>query len=161
MPNAILNPYPIEFIDEGDRIRLRIEEWDAVRVIHMSAEEPPRNVRLSRLGYSQGLWKGRTLVVETSRINGHTWTTRAHRKARMWRSLNGSRSAPTRLVSITKSPSGITGIWWSLRYGRQRGFGNPAWRSSRLSARSVSISFGDRRFHAESRRSGKCGNFNL
>ncbi len=70
MPNAILNPYPIEFIDEGDRIRLRIEEWDAVRVIHMSAEEPLRNVRLSRLGYSQGLWKGRTLVVGTSRING-------------------------------------------------------------------------------------------
>ncbi len=70
MPNAILNPYPIEFIDEGDRIRLRIEEWDAVRVIHMSTEEPPRNVNLSRLGYSRGLWEGRTLVVETSRLNG-------------------------------------------------------------------------------------------
>ena len=70
MPNAILNPYPIEFIDEGERIRLRIEEWDAVRVIHMSAEESPRDVGLSRLGYSQGLWQGRTLVVETSRING-------------------------------------------------------------------------------------------
>jgi len=29
MPNAILNPFPIEFIDEGDQIRLRIEEWEA------------------------------------------------------------------------------------------------------------------------------------
>ena len=70
LPNAILNPYPIEFIDEGDQIRLKIEEWDSVRIIHLSADEPPRDVGLSRLGYSRGRWEGRTLIVETSRLNG-------------------------------------------------------------------------------------------
>ncbi len=69
MPNAILNPYPIEFIDEGDTIRLRIEEWDAVRTIHMTDSiseiaEPP-----SRLGHSTGVWEGDTLIVQTSRID--------------------------------------------------------------------------------------------
>ena len=69
MPNAILNPYPIEFIDEGDSIRLIIEEWDAVRVIHMNAEDDARSQAPSPLGYSVGRWQGRTLVIETNQID--------------------------------------------------------------------------------------------
>ncbi len=69
MPNAVLNPYPMEFIDEGDRIIQRIEEWDARRVIYLDADrrgipEPP-----SHLGYSVGRWDGSTLVVATSQID--------------------------------------------------------------------------------------------
>lgn len=69
MPNAILNPYPIEFIDEGDRIRLRIEEWDGVRLIDMSDSIAPEAPAPSRLGYSTGAWDGDTLIVRTSRID--------------------------------------------------------------------------------------------
>ena len=69
MPNAILNPYPIEFVDEGDRIVLKIEEWDAVRTIELSTSEADEEVPPSRLGHSRGRWEGGVLVVETSRIN--------------------------------------------------------------------------------------------
>ncbi|MDH3507104.1 MAG: DUF6152 family protein [Gammaproteobacteria bacterium] len=68
MPNAILNPYPIEFIDEGDRIRLKIEEWDAVRTIYMTDTASPQDTSSSRLGYSRGIWDGDTLIVRTSHI---------------------------------------------------------------------------------------------
>ena len=69
MPNAILNPYPIEFIDDGEIIRIRIEEWDAVRAIHMNGEAAALNETPSHLGYSVGRWEGRTLVIETTQID--------------------------------------------------------------------------------------------
>ncbi len=69
MPNANLNPYLIEFIDEGDTIRLRIEEWDAIREIHMSAATASRNQAPSLLGYSVGRWEGQTLVIETTQVD--------------------------------------------------------------------------------------------
>jgi hypothetical protein len=68
MPNAILNPYPIELIDEGDRIVQRIEEWDQQRVIHMSEEVRGQTQAPSHLGYSVGRWEGDTLVVDITRL---------------------------------------------------------------------------------------------
>jgi hypothetical protein len=68
MPSIMGTPTPIEFIDKGDTIVLRVEEYDTARNIHMrggSAEAQP----LTPLGYSTGRWDGRTLVVDTSRIN--------------------------------------------------------------------------------------------
>jgi len=69
MPNANLNPYPIEFIDDGDAIRLRIEEWDATRVIHMDTDGASADRAESLLGYSVGRWEGRTLRIETTRVD--------------------------------------------------------------------------------------------
>ncbi len=69
MPNAVLNPYPIELIDEGERILFNIEEWDGRRVIHMNADAGSQNPPPSLLGYSVGRWEGETLVVETTRID--------------------------------------------------------------------------------------------
>ncbi len=69
MSNAILNPYPIEFIDEGDVIRLRLEEWQATRIVHMRNARPAESVPPSPLGYSVGHWAGETLVIETTRVN--------------------------------------------------------------------------------------------
>ena len=69
MPNAIMNPYPIEFIDEGDQIRLRIEEWEATRVIDMASGEVPESATSSPLGYSVGHWEDDTFVVQTGRID--------------------------------------------------------------------------------------------
>jgi len=63
-------PYPIEFVNQGDNILLRLEEYDAVRTIHMSVESP-RNPPRGPIGYSVGRWDGTTLVVTT---NGISWT---------------------------------------------------------------------------------------
>jgi len=68
MPNANLNPYPIQFLDEGHQIILRIEEWDAIRTIHMDAAVPD-DVDPTPLGYSTGRWEGETLVIETNHID--------------------------------------------------------------------------------------------
>ena len=74
MPTIMSQPYPIEFVEEDDAIRLRIEEYDLVRTIHLDAEAgqtgPP-----SDLGYSVGRWDGRTLEVTTT---GITWSTFDH-----------------------------------------------------------------------------------
>ena len=68
MPEAMLMPFPIEFVDQGDILVLKIEEWDNSRTIHLNAD-PDADVPPSRLGYSVGHWEGDTLIVETSRID--------------------------------------------------------------------------------------------
>lgn len=67
MPHLMGQPYPIQFVDEGDQVRLHIEEYDIVRTIHMTgASESMSN---TSLGHSVGRWEGRTLIVSTSGIS--------------------------------------------------------------------------------------------
>ena len=68
MPEAMLMPFPIEFVDGGDEIFLRIEEWDNTRTIHLAATNNDR-APYSPLGHSVGRWNRNTLIVETNRIN--------------------------------------------------------------------------------------------
>ena len=63
------NPYPMEFVDEGDRILLHIEEYDLVRTIYMTPEAAPADPEPSLLGHSVGRWEGDALVVETTHID--------------------------------------------------------------------------------------------
>lgn len=69
MPTIMQQPNPIEFIDEGGRIVIRMEEFDAMRVIHMSDDADGQDAPPSRMGYSAGHWEGDTLVVRTGRID--------------------------------------------------------------------------------------------
>jgi len=69
MPGAMMSPHPIEFRRQGGDIELRLEEWDATRTIHMTADAEDRVAAPTRMGYSAGRWEGRTLVVATSRID--------------------------------------------------------------------------------------------
>jgi hypothetical protein len=69
MPTIIEEPYPIEFIDKGDTILMRLEEYDTVRTIHMKSDVKAQSQPKTRLGYSRGHWEGKTLVVATSRIS--------------------------------------------------------------------------------------------
>jgi len=69
MPAMMNNPYPIEFVDEGDRILLRLEEWDGVRTIHLSDDASAENQPASSYGYSVGRWEGNTLIVTTTRLS--------------------------------------------------------------------------------------------
>ena len=69
MPTIMEQPYPIQFVQEGNDIVLRMEEYDTVRTIHMGDTEPAEAPPRSLLGYSQGHWEDSTLVVETSAID--------------------------------------------------------------------------------------------
>jgi hypothetical protein len=63
-------PGPMEIIDRGEEIIVRIEEFDSVRTIHMDGSENPAAQPLTPHGYSVGRWDGDTLVVETTRLGG-------------------------------------------------------------------------------------------
>lgn len=68
MPQIMGQPNPIEFVNRGDEIVIRLEEFDTVRVISMTAPgDQPAAPTL--LGHSYGYWEGDTLVVETSGID--------------------------------------------------------------------------------------------
>ena len=69
MPALIGNPYPMEFVQVGDVIELRFEEFDLVRRIHLDSTVDPADVAASPLGYSAGNWDDDTLMVTTTRIN--------------------------------------------------------------------------------------------
>ena len=69
MPRLMSQPPPMEFIDNGDTILMRMEEYDTVRTIHMSASENAAAQPRSPLGYSTGRWDGKTLVVETTHVD--------------------------------------------------------------------------------------------
>ena len=69
MPNAVVNPYPMELINEGAQIVQRIEEWDARRVIYMTENRPSQPETAPQLGLSVGRLEGNTLIVETTDID--------------------------------------------------------------------------------------------
>ena len=70
MPLIMEQPYPLEFVDEGDRILVRIEEYDQVRTIHMNPDAASAERSGTSLGYSIGRWEdASTLVVETTDMN--------------------------------------------------------------------------------------------
>jgi hypothetical protein len=75
MPVIMEQPYPIEFVDAGDRILLRIEEYDLVRTIHVRNLPDEADQPYSPLGFSVGRMEGRDLVVRTTKINSGTFDT--------------------------------------------------------------------------------------
>ncbi len=69
MPENMLSPYPIEFVDNGTEITLRLEEWDGLRTIHMGSSIEAEDRPHTLMGYSVGRWEGNTLIVETTKLN--------------------------------------------------------------------------------------------
>jgi hypothetical protein len=69
MPSAMAAPYPMEFVRRGEDIVLRIEEYDAERVIRMNADGNTDALPPSLLGNSTGRWEGDTLVVTTKNVS--------------------------------------------------------------------------------------------
>lgn len=69
MPVLLDTPYPIEFVDEGDRIVMRLEEWDGERKIYMTPGGGPPVQEHSPNGVSFGRWEGNTLAVFTTYID--------------------------------------------------------------------------------------------
>ncbi|HVJ31354.1 MAG TPA: DUF6152 family protein, partial [Gammaproteobacteria bacterium] len=71
MPYVMEQPYPIEFVRDGDDILLRMEEYDTVRRIKMS-NAAGRNASATLLGDSYGRLNPQTLTVTTTNV-GYRW----------------------------------------------------------------------------------------
>jgi hypothetical protein len=71
MPFIMEQPYPMEFVRDGDDILMKMEEYDAVRRIRMTDAAPPSE-RPSLHGSSRGRWESATLAVTTTNI-GYRW----------------------------------------------------------------------------------------
>jgi len=72
MPLIMITPAPVEFVRDGDRILMRIEEYDSLRTIHMDPKAQPPG-KHTQFGFSRGRFDGRTLVVETDHIRKQTF----------------------------------------------------------------------------------------
>jgi Family of unknown function (DUF6152) len=69
MPVMLDTPYPVEFVEDGDRIVMRLEEWDGRRTIYMNPRNGPAVQEHSPYGVSFGRWEGETLAIFTTYID--------------------------------------------------------------------------------------------
>ena len=105
MPVIMGQPFPIEFVDQGGSILVRIEEYDAVRSIRMGAATAGAAQPAAPYGHSSGKWEGPTLVVQTTSVqprrypNGPLQGARAHYLERFTPSADGIRLHYT--ISVT------------------------------------------------------------
>ncbi len=71
MPYTMMSPYPIELVEQGNRLLIRGEAYDLTRVVYL---EPPASLPApTALGLSVGRLSGDELVIETSRIDYHSY----------------------------------------------------------------------------------------
>jgi len=66
-PLIMISPLPMDFAKDGDKIIMRLEEYDTVRTIHMnpSAVAPAEH---TLYGFSRGRFEGNAFVIETDHI---------------------------------------------------------------------------------------------
>ncbi len=69
MPEIMAQPNPMEFVDQGDTILIRLEEYDTVRVVSMRPDAGGQDSDPTLLGHSVGEWQDDTLVVTTTGID--------------------------------------------------------------------------------------------
>ena len=69
MPTLMYNPLPIEFVETGEAIELRMTAFGVIRTIHMHGGTDEATIASSDLGYSVGRRVGDTLEVRTTRLS--------------------------------------------------------------------------------------------
>ena len=69
MPTAMEQPYPMQFLRQGDDIILHLEEYDILRMIHMDPNVTDEDQPATKLGFATGRWEDNTLVVRTTKSN--------------------------------------------------------------------------------------------
>ncbi|MEE8439542.1 MAG: hypothetical protein V3S07_08125, partial [Micropepsaceae bacterium] len=69
MPTTMFDPVPTEIVDDGERILIRVQEYDIERVIHLNADAGAAELENSPLGYSVGHCDGDTLLVTTTHVD--------------------------------------------------------------------------------------------
>jgi hypothetical protein len=68
MPWIMTQPYPIEFVRQGETVVLKIEEYDTVRTIQLEPAPETSSASPSPVGHSVGRWEGSALVVTTTKV---------------------------------------------------------------------------------------------
>ncbi|MBH98672.1 MAG: hypothetical protein CMM56_09525 [Rhodospirillaceae bacterium] len=68
IPTAMDNPYPIQFITQGEDLVLLLEEWDGIRYIQMTGQDNGNWRSHPRMGHSIGRWEGNSLRIRTTDI---------------------------------------------------------------------------------------------
>tara|TARA_B100000029_G_C17581898_1_gene959890 strand:- start:387 stop:1511 length:1125 start_codon:yes stop_codon:yes gene_type:complete len=67
MPVIMDTTLPVEFIDEGQQIHMRIEQSDGLRIIDMQPANNELTISNSIMGHSVGKWENNTLIVITTK----------------------------------------------------------------------------------------------
>jgi hypothetical protein len=135
MPYVMEQPYPIEFVDAGDEILLKLEEYDTVRHIAMRSAgregtraSPEQQRGAARLGVSTGRWDGAALVVATTDIDYRFFNSAgiplgrdAAIEERFTLNADGSRLDYTMTVTDPATFTAPVTLrkWWEWRPGEQ------------------------------------------
>ena len=70
MPTIMEQPYPMQFLRQGDDIILHMEEYDTLRMFHMDPNVTDEDQPATKLGFSTGRWENdNTLMVRTTKVN--------------------------------------------------------------------------------------------
>ncbi len=69
VPRGLIDPYPLEIVQQDHQILLLYEYYHQVRRIFMDGREAPDYWPLSLGGYSTGYWDDETLVVRTTHLS--------------------------------------------------------------------------------------------
>ena len=130
MPFAMMSPYPIELVDRGDDILIRSEYNDLERIVHkqelQSAPLP------SPLGYSRARVERDDLIVETDRIDFHSYgdqgpaqSAQSHVTERFTLSEDGREMAYEILI---EDPVMLSAPWrWAGRFVLREGAELKSW----------------------------------
>ena len=69
VPRGLIDPYPLEIIQQDHQIVLLYEYFHQVRRVYMDGREAPDYWPPSLAGYSTGYWEGETLVIRTTHLS--------------------------------------------------------------------------------------------
>jgi hypothetical protein len=69
IPLGLIDPYPLEIVQQKHQILLLHEQFHEVRRIFMDGRTVPDRHAPSLMGYSTGRWEGKTLVIRTTHLS--------------------------------------------------------------------------------------------
>jgi hypothetical protein len=73
IPDAMMVPGPVKFVQNPGVTFLLYEEFNHFRQVFTDGRDFPRDITPAWLGYSVGKWDGDTFVVDTRGFNDQTW----------------------------------------------------------------------------------------
>jgi hypothetical protein len=68
LPRIFGSPYPMQVVDAGSHYLMVFMQDNTPRRIWMDGRKPPAEQPLTSMGFSNGRWEGRTLVIETTML---------------------------------------------------------------------------------------------
>jgi hypothetical protein len=77
VPRATYMPYPLQIVQQADRVTILHEYSRVIRYIYMNGNPHPSGHIDWYMGDSRGRWEGNTLVVDVTDFNDETWFDRA------------------------------------------------------------------------------------